>query len=833
MSSRRPRRARPPASPAIAWASVAVDVPLRAPLTWGIPATLLPHVRRGVRVLVPFRERATTGLVLHVADALPEDLRGKRIRNVADVLDSQPLLPEPTLALVEWIARYYHAPIGEAVRLALPSGADVRATRLVSRTPGTPPPDDLPEPARALLDTLDTLDAIDPDVPAERLLQQVPTARFLHLALLEEHGLATSRYTTGDERTRARTTLDVRAVPDASTGDSPPLGARQRQVLDFLLQHGDTTHDELRDLYGTPRAVLRSLEQRGLIRTQEIEVLRDPFASAPIPHRDGDPVLTDGQQSALDTIREAAHLDPPPPVLLHGITGSGKTEVYLRAIRDTLARNRRALVLLPEIALTPQFVGVFRAAFGDTLAVLHSGLNPGERRDQWQRIRRGHAHIVIGARSALFAPIDHLGLVLVDEEHDSSFKQEDGVRYNARDAAIVLARSHAAVTILGSATPSLESLANARRNRFRYARMDERANRRPLPAIDLIDLRDHPADTEDPLSSLLSPPLQLAVRQTLDLGDQAILFLNRRGWAPLVTCHDCGETLKCPSCDVSLTWHRRGSVVRCHYCGFTTPRPDDCPTCGSDQLHVEGAGTEQVAERIAEAFPAARVGRLDRDTSRGKGLLDTLHRFRHRELDLLIGTQMVTKGHDFPGVTLVGVLNADQSLRFPDVRSGERTFQLLTQVAGRAGRAERPGRVLVQTWNPAHFTLQAARRHDFDGFAEQELRYRERMVWPPFGHLLAVRIDCPDEAAAHREAEHIAELLRNRGAPSLRLQGPAEAPIARLRNRFRVHLLVRDPQRAPVHHAAELLHFLRDRRGAQWQKLDLRVALDLDPVSLL
>lgn len=816
----------------VGWAAVAVDVPLHTPLTWAIPADLSPHVQRGVRVVVPFRSRATTGLVLSVSPSPPEGIATSRIRSIADVLDVRPLLPEQLLALLEWMARYYHAPIGEVVRLALPSGADVRTERWVQAVEHTSDASDaaesaLPEASGALLATLQRAGR---EVQADRLLRDCPGARFVDLEILEQQGRAESTYRAGDQRQRTRTTLRVRPGTAA-----PPdrLGDRQLQVTRFLAEHGETTHDELRELYGTPRAVLQSLARRSLVELEEIEVLRDPFAGASIAPRGPDPVLTSGQQEALATIRTAGAEAPPRPVLLHGVTGSGKTEVYLRAIRDTLAVGRRAVVLLPEIALTPQFVGVFRSVFDDTIAVLHSGLTPGEKWDQWRRIRDGDARIVIGARSALFAPVHDLGLILVDEEHDSSFKQDDGLRYNARDCALVLARQHGAHAVLGSATPSLESLGNCQRGRYALACMPERANRRPLPHLELVDLRDFPPDAEDPLSGILSPPLQRAIRETLEAGDQVILFLNRRGYAPMMTCHDCGETLQCPSCDVSLTWHRRGSVLRCHYCGFSTARPPDCPTCRSDNLQVDGTGTEQVEDRIDAAFPKARVGRLDRDTSRGRGLLTILDRFRRREIDVLIGTQMVTKGHDFPGVTLVGVLNADQSLRFPDFRSGERTYQLLTQVAGRAGRAQRPGRVLVQTRNPGHFALQAAVRGDYQGFSEIEMQYRERMVWPPFGHLLALRFDGPEQAAVFRAAETVEDALTRASQGALRIQGPVEAPIARLRNRYRVHILVRCRSRAPIHRAAEIVLSVRADLSASWQKADVRLGLDLDPSSLL
>ncbi len=811
-----------PLDPAGAWADVALDVPVDATFTYRVPLDLDRHVLRGVRVLVPYRSGARSGLVVGRRDAPPDGIAPERVRPISDVIDDERLVPEAPLALTEWISRYYQAPIGECVRLAIPAGAVVDASTRVAAVPGAASPDD---PMLAAL--VDALRRIGRPVAPGELLALVLGARHHHLTALEAQGVLRYEYGTSRERVRART-IDRITLVDAEP--SGRLGERQLEVLAFLKEHGDTTDAELRELFGTPRNVLRTLADRGAIALHTEEIDRDPFAGRDVRAREHDPALTPEQQAALAIIDETTATGG--TVLVHGVTGSGKTEVYLRAIRAMLARGRRAIVLLPEIALTPQFVGVFRSALGEAIAVQHSGLSPGERYDQWRRIRRGDVRVVIGARSALFAPMDDPGLIVVDEEHDTSFKQDSGVRYHARDAAVMLGHQTGATVLLGSATPSLESLRNVDRGRYRYVRLAQRVASRPMPRIELLDMREHPADPEAPVSRWVSPPLQAAVQETVAAGEQAILFLNRRGFAPVIQCRSCGETLDCVQCDVSLTYHRRGHVARCHYCGLSVRVPDTCPTCGDTALEPEGVGTQQVERLVEEAFVGIRVGRLDADSARGRGLLDLLDAFRRHDLDVLIGTQMVTKGHDFPGVTLVGILNADQSLRFPDFRSGERTFQLLTQAAGRAGRGEVAGRVLVQTYNPDHFVLRAVVDGDLRGWIEHERHFRERVGYPPEGYMAAVRVDGPEHGDTWGAADDIAEGVRRMNLGGLVVLGPVDAPLARLRGRYRVHVTLRAPTRGPVHRAVAGVRSawsaIARRHGGR-----VRVALDIDPQNLL
>lgn len=806
-----------------AYVEVAIDVPVDTAFTYAVPEGLRGRVVPGVRVLVPFRQRSRSGVVLATRPDRPEGL--KRARKVADVLDATPVVPPAQLALLRTIARYYQHPIGEVVALALPGEAKVASSRWVEAT-GVAPPTGTDDISRRLAEAAAT--AARPLRPDD-LLTMVRGARHLDLDAAETAGLLRSTYQSDGARVRERTETVVKLV----TRGAGHLGAVQQRVIEWLVREREATASDLRHHTGSTAATLRSLAKRGLVELREVEVVRDPFARAPLERRGADPALTPQQTEALRAIRARTTQDGSAVTLLHGVTGSGKTEVYVRLIRDVVAAGRTALVLLPEIALTPQLVAVFRSTVDARIAVLHSGLSPGERFDQWRLIRDGRVDVVIGARSALFAPLVRLGLIIVDEEHDTSFKQHEGVPYNARDMAIVLGKQTGAAVVLGSATPSLESVQNSRRERYACVRMPDRVLDRPLPHVDVIDMRDHPPGEGDPVSALLSAPLQLAVREAVNAGEQAILFMNRRGFAPAVQCRSCGEILECSSCDVAVTYHRARDGVRCHYCGFEADRPRECPTCRAEELEEVGFGTEQIEHVVDRAFPGLRVGRLDRDTSRGQGLMRVLQRFRNQELDVLVGTQMVTKGHDFPNVTLVGIVDADQSLRFPDFRSGERTFQLLSQVSGRAGRGERPGRVLLQTWRPEHPVLDAVRAHDFDAYAEAELRFRQRLSYPPFGFIALLRLDAPDANALFGLGEAVAGYLRKDGPSELRVQGPVDAPIARVRQRFRMHVVLRSPSRRAVQRGVALARRFLDANARRIARDDARAAIDIDPQSML
>ncbi|HKU42077.1 MAG TPA: primosomal protein N', partial [Polyangiales bacterium] len=556
------------------------------------------------------------------------------------------------------------------------------------------------------------------------------------------------------------------------------------------------------------------------------EVSADRFFAAAVA-RDHVPEPTPQQAAAIEAL--CARLGSGGGFLLHGITGSGKTEVYLRVIAEARARGLGALMLVPEIALTPQLVSRFRARFGDEIAVLHSELGERERYSAWRSLRDGQVNLAIGARSALFAPVPRLGVVIVDEEHDGSFKQEEGFRYQARDMALLRAHRASALCVLGSATPSLESYRLSQTGKLGLLELPERATSQTLPPISLVDLERHRRGPTG--SAYLSAPLYQELSTCLAAREQAILFLNRRGFAPSMQCRACGELVRCPACSVSLTQHRRERSLRCHYCDFSMPSDAACPTCSGRAFRELGLGTERLEAELREAFPQARVARLDRDTAAADGVSALMERLRRGEIDVLVGTQMVTKGHDVPGVTLVGVILADQSLGFPDFRAAERTFQLLTQVAGRAGRGERPGRVLFQTYQPEHYALRHARTHDYLGFCREELAARRELGYPPFSRLVAVRVDAGSEAETRRRAHELAAAARECdevASGKVALLGPAPAPIERLRGRYRYRFLLRSADRAALRAVAKVVAARIDQGVAP-----ARASLDVDPVSML
>ena len=524
---------------------------------------------------------------------------------------------------------------------------------------------------------------------------------------------------------------------------------------------------------------MKRLQELGLLTIDERDAPADPFFAEPAP-RDTPPEPTEAQATAVEAIVSALRESRPATFLLHGVTGSGKTEVYLRAIAAAREAGKGGIVLVPEIALTPQLVARFRARFGDDVAVIHSAMTARERHTMWKRLHAGELDVAIGARSALFAPVRKLGLIIVDEEHDSSFKQEDGVRYHARDMAILRAHRAGGVCVLGSATPSLESEHLARTGKAEKLVLPGRARAQSMPRVEIVDLRRMGAGPTG--DKRLSLPLHRAIEKTLAAKEQAILFLNRRGFSPSVRCESCGEMCACPSCSVALTFHKRaGAILRCHYCEFETNMPSACPKCQApgEELALEGLGTEKLEETLSLAFPAARIARLDRDVATGRTVDKVLSRVRAREIDILVGTQMVTKGHDLPHVTLVGVVNADAALSIPDFRAAERAFQLLVQVAGRAGRGDVPGRVIVQTYDPEHHAIAFAAKHDVPGFLERELVDRQELGYPPFSRVALVRVDAVEESEARAACATLAAIVRAQGERRARVEHRHPGPRAR------------------------------------------------------
>jgi len=601
-------------------------------------------------------------------------------------------------------------------------------------------------------------------------------------------------------------------------------GKRQQEILDFLRREGYASMSRLRELCAAPHAPLQRLLEQGLVEERSEERPRDPFFAQPVS-ADLPPALNPAQQAAVSSLTEELGRGRFHASLLHGVTGSGKTEVYLRVIAEALAAGRQVLVLVPEIALTPQLVGRFRARFspaGKRIAVLHSALSDGERLDAWRLIMRSEVDVVIGVRSAVFAPLPRLGVIVVDEEHEGSYKQSDGFRYHARDLALLRGQLENALVILGSATPALTTFYRSREGLCGYLSLPERVEARPLPEVVLVDLKENPPD------GALSAALLVELQQTLERKEQSMLLLNRRGFAPFLLCRDCGEVWRCPNCEISLTYHQNRRELRCHYCDYSLRPPDICDRCGSSELLPEGVGTERLEEELRTLLPDARILRMDRDTTQRKGAHQSLlEQVERGDVDILVGTQMIAKGHDFPNVTLVGVLNADASLNFPDFRSAERTFSLLAQVAGRAGRGERSGRVLIQTFDPEHFVLQCVVHHDYLAFYQEEAECRRALGYPPFGFLANLLLVGNDASRVQQSAEMLARQLMNFQS-RVDVLGPAPCPLARLRGKARWQVLLKAPDR-------------RSLRGLLLNVADfipalpagVRFTIDVDPLDML
>ena len=818
-----------------ALAHVVPLTPVDGVYTYRVPEAMADEAVPGARVLVPFGRRQVTGVVAERVEGSDD-----KLKPLHDVLDARPALTSELLGLTKWVADYYLCAWGEAVKAALPSGTGVESHRVAhALAPAAAWPDD--PRGRKVLRALAEANGTGLPVAALADVLGRKTVPQNLLRRMEAAGVLRIDHEVQDAAVTAKTARHLR-LGDGAEG-AALRGAKQRALLDHLTGAGEVVlQAEALAATGATSSTVKGLVERGLVEAFDAEVERradgmDAEAVAPAEALD----LHPAQTAALAAIVSAIEADRAETFLLHGVTGSGKTEVYLRALRATLDRGETAIVLVPEIALTPQTVRRFRAHFGDRVAVLHSRMSPGERLDAWTRIRDGVYPIVIGPRSAVFAPLENLGLIVVDEEHESSYKQFDPApRYHARDVAVMRAHRAGAVCVLGSATPSMESVANANAGKYTRLEMPERVPVRgpdgttrapaPLPPVRVLDLAREKKVRR--LKGALSHELRLAIADRLAKGEQTILLQNRRGYAPVLTCEDCGWTPTCRDCAVSLTVHKTGRNLRCHYCGRAERIPRPCPSCGSDDLRQLGAGTQRVEEEIAEVFPSARVLRMDLDTTSRKGahrrILDA---FGRGDADILLGTQMVAKGLDFPRVTLVGVVEADTGMLLPDFRAAERTFQLLAQVAGRAGRHELEGEVLIQTRNPEHPALQFALRHDFHGFALGELAERLALGSPPYGRLIGVELKGPHEGSTRQLAGRWGDALVTEAGKvaGVEVLGPVPALIGRVKRWWRFQILVKAPRTLP---ASVLASMVRAAEARVSLPSGHRVNLDVDPVGL-
>jgi primosomal protein N' (replication factor Y) (superfamily II helicase) len=771
-------------SPRFASVALSFSTVSTGELTYHVPDSLASRITLGSCVIVPVSKRKTTGIITAFLP-LVDTLAGKNIKDILDIIEEDVVFSEDMMQLWRWCTNYYLTSPAEMLSTILPSGLRSESDRIVK----------LKKPKRKKKSR--TASAEDINTPDEETFP-------LSTLSAPEQEIVTFLHT----KIRVTTKMLKRRFPSFA--------------LSKALQHLETIGViEVRD----------HLPQRR--RGARAEARRDVAVDEEVARTESALVLSDAQIRALQEVNAAGQAARFQTFLLYGVTGSGKTEVYLQAAQQAVTLGKSVLILVPEIALTSQLVERVEQRFGTQVAVLHSGLVASERWAEWRRIARGEARVVVGVRSAVFAPIKQLGLVIVDEEHDAAYKQQDGVRYNARDLAVMRGQLASCPVILGSATPSLESYVNGQTARYALLTLPQRVESRPLPVVEVVDLKKE--RMRDGADAIFSPLLKQSLIENYQAGKQSLLFVNRRGYANYLQCQTCGEVVSCKQCSVTLTFHLKGRVLRCHYCGFAQAAFDQCPACRESSLTGAGFGTEQVEEALRSFLPEARTARLDRDSVSRRGVLSrVIKAWRAHELDVLIGTQMVAKGHDVPGVTLVGVLRADSSLHFPDFRAAERTFQVLTQVAGRAGRGNESGRVILQTYLPQHYSVRFTARQDFTHFATHELRYRKQLAYPPFARMVCIRCDGRDgekvRVAIERVAEHLLTNIHDiqKGRPVI--LGPAPAPLERINGRERWHVLIKSEDRRVLH---SVVRKTAEQVRAQVRAAGVRLVVDVDPYDML
>lgn len=801
---------------------VAVALPVRGTFTYLVPDSLSRESLQGRRVLVPFGQRRVTGYVLEEAENDDE----KEIKAVLDVLDDNPLFPSSMISFFRWISDYYMYPLGEVIKTALPGGLnlyEVSNLHITDKGEKSLQEKRLTYSEERILKLL-----MESPMSVKELRAGMKDEVPGHLIYsMEQKGWIEKRREIKLAKTKVKT------ESYASLTDYPgiPLSLSEAgiKIIEILGSSGEVSVKSLKDKIPGAARLIKLLEKKGKVRVFQKPVYRDPFGEAISP--DAAPAPTPEQEIAISEI--AANLGKGFfSYLLSGVTGSGKTEVYMQLASLAIIRGYSVLVLVPEIALISQMESRFRARFGECVSILHSGLSSGERYDQWLRISAGEASVAIGARSAIFAPFKNIGLIIVDEEHDSSYKQEVGLRYNARDLAVVRAKLAGCLVLLGSATPSVQSYYNISERKISEVRLTKRVEERNLPEISVVDLKEN-RDSRG-IRRYVSDALIKGMKETLARKEQVLLFLNRRGFAGFPVCGRCGEAVRCKNCDISLTLHKDANAYKCHYCGFTRAANSGCAKCGAFEIKNLGLGTEKIEAAAKSLFPEARVARMDSDTTVRKGsTFKILKGLKEKTIDILVGTQMVAKGHDYPGITLVGVICADQSLAFPDFRSGERTFQLLAQVAGRAGRGDSQGKVILQTYNPEHFSIVSAKNQDYRMFYEREIQFRKALNYPPFTRMIQMRIYGKDRKKTGDYAGYLggfcSELKKEFNLKSVEILGPVEAAIPKIGGRFRWQILLKGKDIKQLHRLAKSVIIENMQRGGR----DVGVMVDVDPYSMM
>jgi primosomal protein N' (replication factor Y) len=830
-----------------AFCNVALSVPLRTTFTYAVPEGLRETVQAGSRVLVPFRKKAMVGVVVEFVESAPA---GTNVRDINRVLDLVPALTPKLLELARWIAGYYLAPVGEVFRAMLPPVTELKSQRQIVLTDagraaaeslsGGELSHGLTTGEAAFLAKLKEKKGTLVLGPAAKLgIDGAALQRLQRRGLIEIREMVQGRKRKtlhviawkGRAAAAAEATAKKSGEKDSAETRSTQRNRREERIRELLeAERGPLPLPRLLKLAQVTRAFVERMLRDGLLESWEepLDPAEDPFDAGytPAAHE-----LNAEQESVLKAIRARFELGEFGVQLLHGVTGSGKTEVYLRAVQETLARGKTAIILVPEIALTLWIGRQCRAWFGarfEGVAVLHSALSEVERAREWWRVRNGEARVVVGTRSAIFAPLEKVGLIIVDEEQENSYKQEETPRYHGRDVAIVRAKMEGAAALLGSATPSMETYHHARNGKYELLTLASRVAERSLANVEIVDLREEFQLTHK--ASPISAKLHAGIQECLANGTQALVLINRRGYSWSVLCRSCGASVQCVNCSISMTHHKQRNRLECHYCGSIQPIPKQCPKCQSQYVYFFGEGSEHLEERLRKQFPGARIARLDRDTARTKRQYqETLGAFAGGALDILVGTQMLAKGHDFQRVTLVGVISADSSLRLPDFRAAERTFQLLTQVAGRAGRGELAGRVLIQTFYPEHYAIQDAVKQDYVSFFERELHFRRMMAYPPLTSLANVIVRDTSLEKAIRWSRQLSEYFAPHDGKGVRILGPATAPLARLKKEHRFQFLLKSPKRSVLTKVLSGAMAYRDVKEIP----QTAVLVDMDPLSLL
>lgn len=800
-------------------AEVIVDVTTKAidrPFDYRVPDRFKGLVKAGMRVVVPFGPRKIQGFVTKIKEET--DVQSGNIKDIVDLFDLSPVLTDELLELSHWLTEKtlsYHI---TALQSMLPAAMKAKYEKEIQVLSA----EELPQSLKELFGQQESI--LYADIPPEQLK---PIQKHVQKGHLEVRYHVSQK--SGKKKVR---TLQVAVTKEKLEEKQKQLkknAVKQKALLAFLLQANETTFlaKDLQQQTGASSQTIKALIQEGLLTESYEEIYRDPYRDREFtPSTPLD--LTTEQAEAAKPIHQAVSDEKHETFLLHGVTGSGKTEIYLQTIDHVLQKGKEAIVLVPEISLTPQMVQRFKERFGSNVAVLHSGLSTGEKYDEWRKIHRKEVKLVVGARSAVFAPFENLGMIIIDEEHESSYKQEEMPRYHAKDVAIERAGRHQCPVVLGSATPSLESYARAKKGVYTLLTLKRRVNQQQLPHVSLIDMRE---ELRNGNRSMFSEELMLRLKEVLERKEQAVLFLNKRGYSSFVMCRDCGYVEQCPHCEISLTYHRFQKRLKCHYCGHEASVPTECPECHSEHIRYFGTGTQRVEEELTKVLPEARVIRMDVDTTSRKGAHEKLlTSFGNKEADILLGTQMIAKGLDFPDVTLVGVLSADTSLHIPDFRSSEKTFQLLTQVSGRAGRHEKAGSVIIQSYTPSHYSIELTKQHDYEAFYEQEMLHRRHQSYPPFYFLAMVTVSHEEVTKAAHVTDKIVQFLKMNCAPNTRILGPAASPIAKIKDRYRYQCVIKYKRENEL---ASLLRKIQDHYQKEMEQKQLMISIDMNPYMMM